>query len=242
MGGPASLSVYPKTNEVFIADDFFNRRVIVPDADTDAFKRMWGAFGNVPTDPPTSEVRYLGSYGVVPLAPHDSEGAGPLQFSNVHCVPVSNEGLMYVCDKANRRIQVFTIGGKYLTQVFISRGKLPPSTLTGMAFGKPRREIADVAAQSPTSPNSMAFSPDPQQRFMYVADRRRAQVLIYDRKTLEYLGAFGDGPGEAPGQLSAVHDIAVDSQGNVYTAESDSPSNKRVQKFVLKGMSRAPSK
>jgi hypothetical protein len=77
---------------------------------------------------------------------------------------------------------------------------------------------------------------------MYVADRRRSQVLIYDRKTLEYLGAFGDGPGEAPGQLSVVHDIAVDSRGNVYTAESDSPSNRRVQKFEFKGILPAPNR
>jgi hypothetical protein len=242
LGGPAALSVYPKTDEVFIADGFFNRRVIVFDANTGAFKRMWGAFGNVPSDRPTSEVRYRGTYGVVPIAPQDEEGPGPPQFSNVHCVRVSNDGLVYVCDKANRRIQVFTIEGKYLTQVFVSRSTLPPSTLTGTAFGRPRREIADVLAQSPTSANSVAFSPDPDQKFMYVADRRRSQVLIYDRKTLEYLGAFGGGPGEAPGQLSVVHDIAVDSRGNVYTAESDSPSNKRVQKFEFKGIVPAPHK
>jgi DNA-binding beta-propeller fold protein YncE len=240
MSGPADMSVYPKTNEVFVADGFFNRRVIVFDADTGAFKRMWGAFGNVPTDHPKSFRPYLGSQGAVPIVPQDIEGPGPPQFDNLHCLRVSNDGLVYVCDKANRRIQVFTIEGKYLTQVFISRGKLPPSTLTGMAYGKPRREIDDELRQSLTSASSVAFSPDPQQRFMYVADRRRGQVLIYDRKTLEYLGAFGDGPGTAPGELYQLHSIAVDSKGNVYTLE-EIPNN-RVQKWVLKGMSsRAPS-
>jgi hypothetical protein len=243
MRGPSTVSVYPKTNEVVVADGFFNRRVIVFDADTGEFKRMWGAFGIVPTDPPKSAVPYRAADGVVAIPPEDNEGPGPPQFSNVHGLGVSSDGLVYVCDKGNRRIQVFTVAGKYLNQVFISRDKLPPSTLTGIAFGKPRRELADVAAQSPTSAGAVAFSPDPQQRFMYVADRRRAQVLIYERKTLEYLGAFGDGAGDAPGQFFQLHGIAADSKGNVYTTEeSPSPSNNRVQKWVLEGMSPAPSK
>lgn len=251
LNGPASVDVYPKTNEAFVADGFFNRRVIVFDADTGAFKRMWGAFGNVPTDPPPSVVA-KGSQGgtvivqadqgaTVPAAQED-EGLGPPQFNNVHSVRVSNDGLVYVSDKANRRIQVFTVEGKYVTQVFISRGKIPPSTLPGMLFGKLRRDIADAYAQFPTSVNCTAFSPDPQQQFLYVSDRRRGQVLIYDRRTLEILGALGDGQGSAPGQFSTIHDVAVDSKGNIYTSESEVPGNNRVQKFVLKGMSLASTK
>jgi hypothetical protein len=240
MRGPSVAVVYAKTNEVFVADGFFNRRVIVFDADTGAFKRMWGAFGNAPTDPTATDVPYRASDGAVHVAAQDNQGDGPAQFSNVHGLGVSNDGLVYVCDKGNRRIQIFTVAGKYVNQVFISRDDPPPSTLTGMAFGKPRRELADKAAQSPTSASSVAFSPDREQRFLYVADRRTAQVQIYDRKSLEYLGAFGDGPGEAPGQLYQVHGIAVDSKGNVYTTEeSDSPANNRVQKWELQGMSPA---
>jgi len=247
MDGPAYADVYSKTNEVFVADGYFNRRVIVFDADTGAFKRMWGAFGNLPTDPPPSVV-VKGSQGegtvVLPATQAsiplelDEEGPGPQQFSNLHSLRVSNDGLVYVADKANRRIQIFTIEGKYVTQLFISRGKLPPSTLPGMAFGKRRRDIANAYAKFPTSVNSMTFSADPEQRFMYVADRRRGQVLIYDRKALVYLGAIGDGPGTAPGQFSTIHDLAVDSKGNLYTTEVEVPGNNRVQKFVFKGMSR----
>jgi DNA-binding beta-propeller fold protein YncE len=153
---------------------------------------------------------------------------------------VSNDGFVYACDKGNRRVQVFTVAGKYVNQLFVSRDDLPPSTLEGMAFGKPRRELADKAAQSPTSASAVAFSPDREQMFMYVADRRTAQVKIYDRKTLELLGAFGDGPGEAAGQLYQLHGIATDAKGNVYTTEeSDSPANNRVQKWVLKGLAPA---
>jgi len=240
MRGPSTVAVYAKTNEVFVADGFFNRRVIVFDADTGAFKRMWGAFGNVPSDSADSGVPYRASDGAVQAPPRDNEGAGPQQFNNVHGLGVSNDGLVYVCDKGNRRVQIFTVAGKYVNEVFVSRDPLPPSALQGMAFGKPRRELADKAAQSPTSASAVAFSPDREQRFLYVADRRTAQVKIYDRETLELLGAFGDGPGEAPGQLYQLHGIATDARGNVYTTEeSDSPANNRVQKWVLKGMAAA---
>jgi hypothetical protein len=199
--GPAAVSVDQKTNEVFVADGFFNRRVIAFDADTGAFKKMWGAFGNVPTDSPVSMISRTGN------APEYPEKLGPPQFSNVHCLKLSNDGFVYVCDKANERIQVFTTSGRYVGQLLR------------------------------ISANSVAFSRDSQQRFLYVADRSQSQVSIYNRRTLTYLGAFG-GPGEAPGQFSRVHDLSVDSKANIYTAEeSDSPSNRRVQKFILERMS-----
>jgi DNA-binding beta-propeller fold protein YncE len=203
LGGPAAVSVDQKTNEVFVADGFFNRRVIVFDGDTGAFKKMWGAFGSVPKDSPGPVVSDGGN-----ITREHLEEPGPAQFSNVHCLKLSNDGLVYVCDKGNERIQVFTTSGKYVTQL--------------------------VA----TSANSVAFSRDSQERFLYIADRSRSQVLIYNRRTLTYLGALGGGPGEAPGQFSRVHDLSVDSKGNIFTAEeSDSSSNRRVQKFVLERMS-----
>ena len=213
MEGPAAVSVYRKTGEVLVADGFFNRRVVVFDADTGRFKRMWGAFGNVPTDPPASMASDPAIDTAASAGAGDNKEPGSPQFSNVHCLKISNDGLVYVCDKGNSRIQVFTISGKYLKQA--------------------------VAV----SANSVAFSSDSRQEFMYVADRNKPQVLIFDRQTLSVIGALGDGPGEAPGQFSRVHDVAVDSEGNIYTAEeSDSPANRRVQKFLLEKTSEAPSK
>ena len=90
----ADIYVYPKTNEVFVADGYVNRRVIVLDADTGEFKRMWGAYGNTPDDS-------------APNGPAD-EGPGPQQFNLVHGVRVSDDGLVYVADRRNNRMQVFT--------------------------------------------------------------------------------------------------------------------------------------
>ena len=244
---PADVTVYRKTNEVFVADGYGNRRVIVFDADTGKFKRMWGAFGNVPTDPEKWDIppgwKSIGRDRT--YSSDDLEGQetldgeqGPQQFSNVHSARISNDGLVYVCDRANQRLQVFTIEGKYVGQVFISRGHMALSNATGSLFGKPRKEIVDQVLKNRESPSRTAFSPDPEQRFLYVIDRRHQRILILDRKSLQVLGSFGDGVGDAPGQFYILHDMAADSHGNIYTAEID--ENSRVQKFVFKGMAIVP--
>jgi len=116
--GAADVTVYPKTNEVFVADGYGNRRIIVFDANTGAFKRMWGAFGNAPTDPVPGEA----------TGPDQStEGRGAMQFNLVHSVRISQDGLVYVSDRANKRVQVFTIEGKYLRQVFCRGSRIPAS-------------------------------------------------------------------------------------------------------------------
>jgi DNA-binding beta-propeller fold protein YncE len=226
--GAADVTVYPPTNEVFVADGYGNRRVIVFDADTGAFKRMWSAFGNVPTDPSPSEKAAAGV--------QDDEGPGAPQFNLVHAARISNDGLVYVSDRMNKRVQVFTPAGHYITQVFLSRGKMPLSSLPGIAFGKPIRELADGLVRDGMSASRTAFSPDPAQKYLYVIDRIKQQIVILDRRTLTILGSFGDGPGSAPGQFYILHDIAVDSNGNVYTAEVNEIGNRRAQKFVFKGM------
>ena len=86
--------VFPPTNEVFVADGYLNRRVFVIDADTGAFKRMWGAYGNAPDD--QTPQAFVG------------EGPGPQQFNIVHGIKVSNDGLVYVNDRRNNRVQIFT--------------------------------------------------------------------------------------------------------------------------------------
>ena len=206
---PADQFVYERTNELLVADGYGNRRVIVFDADTGAFKRMWGGFGNRPVD---------GAAGQTESEPLDATGPGPDQFTSpplqvtaVHCVTVANDGLVYVCDRDNRRIQVFTVDGTYRAQLFINRG-----------------------AESRRSASRVAFSPDPEQRFMYVADFN-SRVVVVERETLEILDAFGS-EGSGPGQFQGTHHLAADSDGNLYVAES-SPGS-RVQKFVLRGVDR----
>ena len=84
----ADIYVYPKTNEVFVADGYVNRRVIVLDADTGEFKRMWGAYGNTPDDAAPNRLA--------------DEGPGPQQFNTVHGVQVSDDGLVYVADRTEQ--------------------------------------------------------------------------------------------------------------------------------------------
>src|SRR5262245_51607683 len=202
---PADTFVYAKTNEVFIADGYGNRRVIVFDADTGKFKRMWGAFGNVPTDAPPN-----------PALPDADEKGAPQFVQPVHAARVSNDGLVYVSDRGGKRVQVFTIDGKYVNQAFIGRECKAPECGNG------------------TTAASTAFSTDPEQRFLYVGNRSQAKVMVFNRKTLELLDSFGEW-GSAPGQFGTLHHMAADSKGNLYVTEVTPlrPENRRVQKFTL---------
>jgi DNA-binding beta-propeller fold protein YncE len=216
---PADLFVHPKTNEAFVADGYGNRRVVVFDAGTGAFKRMWGAFGNAPDgDPPAGAPGAAGGAGrgapaAAPVL--DTEDNGSPRFGNpVHAIKISNDGMVYVADRSNRRVQVFTPEGKYVTQSFINRA--------GPAAG---------------SAAGLAFSSDPQQEFLYVSDLGNSHLAVLHRKTLQVLYQFGN-RGAAPGDFQAPHHLAVDSKGNLYTAEVN-PGN-RAQRFVFRGLSTTP--
>ena len=104
---PAGFVVYPKTNEVFVADGYGNRRVIVYDADTGAYKRHWGAYGKKPDDQESNARTF--------------EGDGPKQFNTVHAIRISNDDLVYVGDRRNNRIQVFKPDGTYLKEAYVER-------------------------------------------------------------------------------------------------------------------------
>jgi DNA-binding beta-propeller fold protein YncE len=195
--GPAKMFIDAKTNELYVADGYGNHRVIVFDADSGNYKRHWGAYGNKPDDTP------LGNYN-----PSDPPAQ---QFRNpVHCAELSNDGLLYVCDRSNDRIQVFRPDGKFVKEVFIAKNTMGDGSVWDIAFSK-----------------------DPQQKYIYLADGANEKVYVIQRDTMEILTSFGDG-GRQPGQFYAVHSIATDSKGNVYTTETY--RGQRVQKFVYKGL------
>jgi hypothetical protein len=193
---PAKTLVDPKTNEIYVADGYGNRRVIVLDADTGAYKRHWGAYGNVPDD--------------TQLPPYNPADPVAQQFRTpVHGVALAEDGLLYVCDRTNNRIQVFQTDGTYVNEVIVAKNTLGD----GAAF-------------------DVALSRDPEQKYLYLADGSNMKIHVLDRKTLTVLTTFGDG-GRQPGQFYAVHSIASDSAGNLYTTETY--RGQRVQKFVYKG-------
>jgi DNA-binding beta-propeller fold protein YncE len=195
--GVAQVFVDPKTNEAYVADGYGNHRVIVYDADTGKYKRHWGAYGKRPDD------ANLGKY--------NPDAAPSQQFANpVHCVVLSNDNLLYVCDRVNDRIQVFNPDGTFVKEVFIAKKTLG----AGSAW-------------------EIAFSKDPQQKYIYLTDGENEKVYIMDRASMEVLTSFGDG-GRIPGEFFGVHSIAVDSKGNIYTTETF--QGQRIQKFVYKGM------
>jgi DNA-binding beta-propeller fold protein YncE len=224
---PGDLFVSARTNEVYVADGYGNRRVAVFDADTGAFLRMWGAFGNPPEDDAGSGGRGAsgGPLGVpagrgtgrgagrgAAPAVLDTEGPGPSKFgSPVHGIVVSNDNIVYVADRSNRRLQMFTPEGKYLGQMFVNR-----------------------AGPSPDSVSGFALSPDKDQQFLYMADFGNSHIVVADRKNLAILYQFGT-RGAGPGDFQGLHHIAVDSKGNLYTAEV--APGARAQRFVFKGMS-----
>ena len=195
--GPAKMFVDPATNELYVGDGYGNRRVIVFDADTGKYKRHWGAYGHTPDD--ADQPKYD------PDAPPDQQFRNP-----VHCAQLANDGLLYVCDRANDRIQVFHKDGTFVKEQFIEK-----------------RTLGDGSVWD------IAFSRDPQQKFIFLSDGANEKVHILLRDTLQVLTSFGDG-GRQPGQFYAVHSIAIDSKGNLYTTETY--RGQRVQKFVYKGM------
>jgi DNA-binding beta-propeller fold protein YncE len=221
---PADVFVYPRTNELFVADGYGNRRIIVFDADSGAFKRMWGAFGNAPAD----EVG-VGGRGAAGANNPDRVAAkdlrpddpGPPQFDTVHGVKVSNDGLVYVADRAGKRVQIFTVDGKYVSQIWIDRWC---------------ESVGEGCGNGQTAA-SVAFSADAGQLYLYVASRSPGRILVFDRKSMQLIDSFGR-PGVAPGEFFVLHHMTTDSRGNLYTSEVQ--DGRRIQKFALKGFTAAP--
>jgi DNA-binding beta-propeller fold protein YncE len=196
VGGPATLLVDSETNELYVADGYQNRRIVVFDAHTGEYRRHWGGYGETPDD-------------TNPGAYDPEEGPSRTFRTPVHGLKISNDGLVYVTDRPNNRIQVFQKDGAFVREAFVR-----PETL------------------GPGATWYVGFSPDPEQRWMYVPDGTNNVVWILERETLEVVDHFGRG-GRAPGQFDWLHDLVVDSGGNIYTTEVQ--TGHRVQKFDLVG-------
>jgi DNA-binding beta-propeller fold protein YncE len=194
LGKPAEITFDKDANELYVADGYGNHRVIVFDATSGAYKRHWGAYGKPPNDDKQ--------------APYDPKAPVAQQFGNpVHCVKVTNDGLVYVCDRINNRIQVFKKDGTFVTEWFFEKNTLGNGA------------VWDVA-----------IWPDPKQTYLLSADGENNEIRVLKRADGTVVGSFG-GNGRNAGQFHWIHAMAVDSKGNVYTAEVD--TGKRVQKFKL---------
>lgn len=197
LGGASSIQVDEKAREVYLADGYLNRRVVVYDSQTGAFKRGWGAYG-IP----------LGEIGNSKLTDHYDPSASPSkQFRGpVVGLRISGDGLVYVGDAGNDRIQVFTKQGKFVKEFFVAPRTLGEGSVTALAFSK-----------------------DPNQKYLFVADGENSVIWILNRNDGTVLKKIGH-RGHDSGQFSNLHALDVDSHGNVYTGEVK--YNNRLQKFV----------
>ena len=202
LGGPANFYVEPKTNELFIADGYINKRVVVFDAATGKYKRHWGAYGKVPDD--TQKYAY-------PVKLDNP----PQQYSTLHGLVGSKDGLIYVSDRRGNRIQVFRQNGEYLMERFVR----PETGGSGSGF-------------------SLQFSRDAEQSLLYLIDGTNQRVWILRRKDLAILDRFGK-PGRQAGEFIRAHMVAIDSKSRMYTGEAG--NGRRMQRWILKGTRPASS-
>jgi DNA-binding beta-propeller fold protein YncE len=192
LGSPADIAVDTAAKEVYAADGYANRRVVVFDSETGAYKRHWGAYGKKPSDEKTP--------------PYDPAKPASQQFGNpVHCVRIDKDGLVYVCDRTNDRVQIFRKDGTFVSEHFYEKN----TRATGSVY-------------------EIAFSPDKAQKFIYMIDGANGEVRIVDHASKEVVGRFGR-IGRQAGQFTALHNVTVDHQGNIYTAEVN--TGQRIQRF-----------
>jgi DNA-binding beta-propeller fold protein YncE len=195
LGRPAHMVTDDAAGELYVADGYQNRRIVVFDLKTGEYKRHWGAYG---TREPTDDK--LPPYAPVAIAALSKSFSNP-----VHCVRLARDGLVYVCDRANDRIQVFRKDG-----TFVKEFQVEPQTLQNGAVW------------------DLVLSEDGAQRYIFVADGANMAVMTLDRQTGEKLASFGR-PGRMAGEFKWVHNMAIDSKGNLYTSEVG--HGRRAQKF-----------
>ena len=222
---PADMVVDPKTNRLYIADGYGNRRVLIVDADSGKYLGHFGAYGNNPVDDAGAAAQ-----GTWPEASAKGENK-PAFFRNpVHCVKIADDGKIYVCDRGNDRIQVFD--GK---DPALGKECSNPNGEDGKCGFVTERFISAKTYTQPVMPGSavsMNFSKDKAQSCLYVGDNTNQTIYILNRSSLEQLGRLGHA-GRMAGDFHWLHQVSLDSKGNIYTAEVD--TGKRVQKFIRYG-------
>jgi len=221
LGAPANMVIDSAANELYVADGYVNHRVIVFDAATGAYRRHWGAYGKAPDDGFFARAgeKLPGPFrGLVQNenrpSQYDPNGPPSPQFRIVHAVRIANDGLVYVCDRTNDRLQVFTRDGRFVREAVIAKETLGSGS------------VWDVG-----------FSVDPKQAFLFINDGTNQLVYVVARETLQVVSSFG-GAGHWAGQFYGAHNLGVNSKGDLFIGETY--EGKRVQKFVYTGLG-APS-
>ena len=220
LGGTAGMTIDRPANELYVADGYVNHRVVVFDALTGAYKRHWGAYGKRPDD------SYFTQAGETLPSPfsgavqnenkpshYDPDGPPPPQFRIVHAVRIAKDGLVYVCDRTNDRLQVFHKDGSFVKEGFVAKKTLGSGS------------VWDIA-----------FSADAAQKYVIVNDGTNQQIWVLLRDTLEVVSAFGRA-GHYAGEFYGAHVLASDSKGNLFIGETY--EGKRVQKFSYRGLAPA---
>ena len=219
---PANMWIDPKPDPVtgkrgsiYIADGYGNHRVVVFQDNgngTATWLRQWGGVAGVVNDPVTDSPGLFAS----------GDGGHP------HCITAGNDDLLYVCDRADDRIQVFTKTGVYQGVLGKPVRIIPVVPGTGVTLGIGGAPGLGTAG----SAWDLAFSKDDRQRFMFEADGGNEILHIMSRVSGKILSGFGT-PGLQAGQFTFLHSVVLDSKGNLYTGETI--NGRRIQKFVPVG-------
>ena len=218
----ADLMVDPTTNRLYVSDGYGNRRVVIVDAATGKYIGHFGAYGNNPVDDKAAAA--AGPW----MNDFTKGNMKPAFFRTpVHCVKVSKEGLIYVCDRGNNRIQVFNSKDPNLGKECAN-----PSGEAGKCGFVKEQQVAIKTNGLPGSAVSMNFSTDAKQSCLYIGDNSNMTIYILNRENLQELGRLGRS-GRETGEFHWLHQVSVDTHGNIYTAEVD--TGKRIQKFLRYG-------
>jgi DNA-binding beta-propeller fold protein YncE len=188
---PSGVVVDPDTGDIYISDGYGNKRVVVFDSEGN-YLRQWGRHA-------TAAERAAKTPGTF--------------YNVVHCIEISNAGLIYVCDRQGSRVQVFDKMGNHVRDIHVAR--------------------TDDHVEDPVRRGTawwVAFSPDEEQEYMYVMNGAEEKVHILDHESGRTLSTFGR-PGHLAGDFTHGHTIATDSDGNLYVAETN--YGRRVQRFNI---------